>query len=356
MRTQQRVAAILVAVAMAAAACGGSDDDADTASDTEENDDTGSSDEGSEPTSSYPEGPIELIVPWAAGAGIDAAARVVAADASEHFGVPVNVVNIDQASGVGGTIEALNAEPDGYTMLFDGSSTSSLLDATRGADVPFALDERTYVAKLISDPVFFATCTGSGYDGLDAAVEAAASGPADFAWGAGGFGSTVMLSQADFLVANGVDVAATRPVVSETGITGTRQDCVAGDVAFAFTLAADFAALTETGGAEVQAVATEDRVDIAPDIPSVTELGLEPGTITSTWYGLSGPEGLPDDVVAAWEGLFESLGEDTEFQDEVSGSLLKVWDYLAGQEFEDFVLQESESASGLVESLGLQGG
>ncbi len=83
----------------------------------------------------YPNKPIDLIVPYAPGAGTDLSARMVAVYVSKKFGVPVNVVNVTGASGVTGMLQVLRGAPDGYTMMMEGSSTSSFMFAAR-TDLP----------------------------------------------------------------------------------------------------------------------------------------------------------------------------------------------------------------------------
>ena len=81
-------------------------------------------------TPSYPTRAISLIVPAAPGAGADATARLYAQYASQKWAQQVNVTNVTGASGVTGALQVLNAAPDGYTLLLDAPSTSSVLAAS----------------------------------------------------------------------------------------------------------------------------------------------------------------------------------------------------------------------------------
>ena len=65
----------------------------------------------------YPDRPIKMIVPWAAGGDTDAICRVIASSMEKHLGKPVIIVNITGASGTVGAREAMKAPPDGYTIL-----------------------------------------------------------------------------------------------------------------------------------------------------------------------------------------------------------------------------------------------
>src|SRR5207253_521196 len=77
----------------------------------------------------YPTRPVEIIVAYAPGGAADVAARLVAAYASKKWGQPVNAVNMPGASGITGTLRAIGARPDGYTLLLDPHSSSAMLFA-----------------------------------------------------------------------------------------------------------------------------------------------------------------------------------------------------------------------------------
>src|SRR4030043_1075017 len=98
----------------------------------------------------YPTKPIQLIVPWAPGAGCDLAARLGSTHATNKWGVSVNVLNVTGASGVTGMLQALNARPDGYTLLMDGNVTSSFMFGSR-TDLPLKIEDRGYVSMATAE-------------------------------------------------------------------------------------------------------------------------------------------------------------------------------------------------------------
>ncbi|GGH62698.1 hypothetical protein GVY41_18360 [Frigidibacter albus] len=86
----------------------------------------------------YPEGPITIIVPFAAGGLFDSFARVMAPEMEKSLGVPVIVENRTGAGGASGGVAVANAEPDGYTLLLGGATLNvlmPLLDPEQGATV-----------------------------------------------------------------------------------------------------------------------------------------------------------------------------------------------------------------------------
>jgi tripartite-type tricarboxylate transporter receptor subunit TctC len=95
----------------------------------------------------YPTRPIELIVAYSPGGGADVAARLIGGYASKKWNQPVNVVNMPGASGMTGTMRALSAKPDGYTLLLEPHATASMLFAVE-SDVPFKMDGKTPIALV----------------------------------------------------------------------------------------------------------------------------------------------------------------------------------------------------------------
>src|SRR6266508_2058824 len=102
----------------------------------------------------YPTKPVDIVVAFAPGGGADVTARLIAAYASQQWGQPVNVVNMPGASGITGTLRALGARPDGYTLLLEPHATASMLFAAE-SDVPFKMDGKTPIA-LVGGHIDFA--------------------------------------------------------------------------------------------------------------------------------------------------------------------------------------------------------
>jgi tripartite-type tricarboxylate transporter receptor subunit TctC len=81
-------------------------------------------------------------------------ARLLAPYAVKKLGVPVNVVNVSGASGVTGMLQALKATPDGYSLLYDGNSVSSMMFGTR-TDLPLKLEDRIFINRTTTDNWYF---------------------------------------------------------------------------------------------------------------------------------------------------------------------------------------------------------
>jgi len=302
----------------------------------------------------YPAKPTDLIVAAAPGAGTDTVARMVAGYASKRFGVPVNVVNVTGASGVTGTLQVMRAAPDGYNLLVDGNFTSSFMFATR-TDLPAKLEDRTFVARVTTDYVYFFCNAGTGWKTLEEALQSARSRPEEFRWGAGLYGSTPMFTQIDLFLAAGMNmekIKKTRMVVFEKGNAPSMQACITGDVQFAVGMSADVASLLATKRVRVLAVNAPGRTKEYPDVPTTKELGY-PEADLMPWYGISGPKGLPEPVVKAWDDLIRGAAKDPEAQ-AAAAKALKTWRYLPPAEYKASILKEYEQIISVASALGIR--
>ena len=309
---------------------------------------------GAAETPKYPTKPVDLIVPWAPGGGADQSARMVAAYASKKWGVPVNVLNVTGASGVTGMLQALNAAPDGYTLLMDGNVTSSFMYAVR-TDLPLGIDDRTYLVTATADPVYYFANTSTGWKTLKDAVEALRAKPADFAWGAGAYGSTPMFSQVDLFTAAGIsmdDIKKSKMVVFSGGNAPSIQACITGDVVMCMGQAPDVPSVLATGKIVVLGNNSPQRTKEYPDTPTTAEAGYPKANLV-VWYGISGPKGLPDYVVKAWDTLLKGAPADPDGQAEATKNK-KAWWYQSSADYVKYVKAENEKMIPVATALGIR--
>lgn len=299
----------------------------------------------------YPTKPVELIVPFAPGGGQDLSARLAAGYASKKWGQPVNVVNMTGASGMTGLLQVVKAAPDGYTMLTDGNVVSSLLAASRG-DMPVSLDERTYMGRISIDPLYYMTFSGSPYQTLKDAMEAAKGNPENFTWGAGAFGSSPMFAQLRLFRAAGLNVQQTKMVVFEQGNAPSLQALAGGNVLFGIGSAADVATFQPTGKVRVLGTSAPERTKEYPDIPTARELGFQ-GAEFLLWYSVSGPPKLPDQVIQAWETLLSEGANDPTYLEEAARAK-RIISYIPGKEVRKYIDDEFAAFLPLAREAGIR--
>jgi tripartite-type tricarboxylate transporter receptor subunit TctC len=258
----------------------------------------------------YPTRPVEIIVGYAPGGGADVAARLIATYASRKWGQAVNVVNMPGASGITGALRALNARPDGYTLLLEPHATASMLFAVE-SNVPFTMDGKTPIALITLDPVIYTVKDDSPWKSLADVAAAAKANPKAFRYGIAGVSGVAAFSVSQFLFSAGVPLADTSKVVF-TGGAPALTALAGGHVDFAGQQWSESAGLVHGGKIRGLAVVNPVRLPGLPDIPTAKEAGF-PDLDVVGWQGLAGPPKLPAAVVARWTALIEEASKDPAF-------------------------------------------
>lgn len=301
----------LVAVSVFAVACGNS---SEPAQNNEDNNETVEVPE-------YPTQPITIMTAWSAGSSSDLFARIIAEYATAKWGVPVNVINKPGGFGIPGTTELLSSKPDGYTIGVGGQACSSMMCAMYGDQLPFGIEDRTYIAKLVDLPSIFAVNAKSEFYTLEDLIKFAQENPDKFRYSAGSVTSIYNFTFGElFKEAGGIDINGTK-----VGFEGGHADAVAallgGHITTYCINEADYKQYC-TGDKPLLralAVGTTERLPIAPDVPTTAEAGY-PGASLIGWYGVTGPANLPDYVVDAWTKLLEEGANDPAFRDKINAT------------------------------------
>jgi tripartite-type tricarboxylate transporter receptor subunit TctC len=299
----------------------------------------------------YPSRPIDIIVPYAPGGGSDLSARLIAVYAAKKLGKPVNVVNVIGASGITATMQMLGASPEGYTLMIDGTSNTSFLAASR-TDLPFKLEERTWLGRWIGDPMYYMFNASTPFKNLKDAMVFAKAKPEGYIWGAGAQGSQSMFHGLSLLNDAGVDPLSTKMVVFPEGMAPSVQAAMSGTVMEAGAMATDVAKLLPTGKVKVLGVATIERTKQYPDVPTAKEQGFPNSTLLS-WYGLSGPKGLAPEAVDVWTKLLQEASKDPEFL-AMADKQNKPLSFMGAKEHQEYVMNEYKGITALAIKVGLR--
>ena len=298
----------------------------------------------------YPTRPIEIIVAYNPGGAADVAARLVAVHASKKWGQPVNVVNRPGASGITGALRALNARPDGYTLLLDPHATSAMLFAVE-SDVPFKMDGKTQIALITLDPVIYTVKIDSPWKTLKDVAEAARANPKTFRYGIAGVSGVASFSVSQFLFGAGVSVNDANKVVF-TGGAPTMTALAGGHIDFAGQQWSESTGLIQGGKVRALAVVHPTRLPSLPDIPTAKEAGF-PDLNVVGWQGLAGPKGLPPAIVAKWNALLEEASKDPAFLEQAA-KLNKVVAYMGPDAYWKFQEDELKKYLPLATRMGIR--
>ncbi len=288
----------------------------------------------------YPQKPIDVIVPWNAGSATDLVPRVIVPRVSKDFGVPINVVNKPGASGITGTLEALKSKPDGYTLLADGVPVSVHIGAWK--DLPYDPTQRTFIARAVDFPFTIVVRTDAPWKSIADVEQTVRKNPAAFRWSwlGGGGGVDIVTAQlkAEF-AKRGVDLSQTK-TVTFTGTAAVLPAVGGGHVDIAVGTPAVVKSMVSAGKARVIAISGNQRYKGYPDVPSAAEQGY-PGVTLGYWVGFFGPLKLPSAISEKWQGAIQASLSDPEMGPKWDG-LGGTPSFLAGEAFKSFVLKEAE--------------
>ena len=259
---------------------------------------------------SYPDRPIQMIVPWGAGGGTDAVGRVFASLLQEELGVPVNVVNRTGGSGVVGHSALANTAPDGYTIgvmtiEIDMMHCQGLTELTH--------EDFDILAMVNADPGGLMVSADSEYESLDTLLEAIKAEPkGTFKASGTGQGGIWHLGLAGWLLSEGLEPDHVTWVPSQGAAPGI-TDMVAGGVDIVPSSLAEGRSMIDAGRVRPLATMSGERQEAFPDVPTLNEATGSDWTL-AVWRTLVGPDGMPDDVKATLTAAIEKAYNSEEYQ------------------------------------------
>ena len=240
----------------------------------------------------WPNRPVKIVVPFAAGGSGDTLARIVAQHLSVALKQQFIVENRPGGGGIIGTQQFLAAPPDGYTIGMTNLSTLSLVPLINPTGSYDPIGDFKHIAYIGGAPVVLAANPSTGAKDLKEFIAFANAPGKAFTFASSGVGSDGHLM--------GEAIAAALKVKSEhVPYRATAQalnDIVAGHVPFSTFTLSSTAAFLRAKTLNGIAVTSPDRMPDFPDLPTFKELN-HPGLIGTTWFSLSGPAQLPAEIV-----------------------------------------------------------
>jgi len=241
---------------------------------------------------SYPARPIRLIVPYAAGGGTDAIARVVAQTMGQTLGQTVVVENIATAGGNIATQTAASAAPDGYTILMANQGPMAVnphLFRSLKVDTLTAFAPITLIAAA---PLVAVVPQKSEFQTIKQLVDFAHANPGKLTYGSAGNGSASHLATLLLNVIAGIDTIH----VPYRGAGPAISDLLGGQTQFMVTTIPSVSGLIENGQLRALAVTSKERAPTLPEVPTIAESGW-PNYEASAWYGFVAPRDTPPALI-----------------------------------------------------------
>lgn len=233
----------------------------------------------------FPVKPVRIIVGYAAGGGVDMAARLVGQGLSDLWGSSVVIDNRPGAAGTIGTEITARAAPDGYTMTLCNIGTHGIGPA-RAKKLPYdPINDFSFLSRIGGNPNVLMAHASFPARSLPELVALAKANPGKFSYGSSGVGGSPHLSVELLKMMTGINLVH----VPYKGAAPALTDAIGGQIPLSVgNLPGGPLSAIRSGKVRGLAVTTLKRSAKVPDVPTIAESGV-PGYEVNGWYGLCAP-------------------------------------------------------------------
>jgi tripartite-type tricarboxylate transporter receptor subunit TctC len=295
----------------------------------------------------YPSRPITLIVPWGAGGGTDATARIIGSLLEKELGQPVTVVNRTGGSGVVGHAAIASAPPDGYTL---GLATveigmmhwQGLTELTGASYTPIGL--------VNADPAGIQVRADAPYKNVQELLAAIKANPGKLKASGTGQGGIWHLAIAGLLRDQKIDPAAL-PWVPSNGAAPGLQDMVAGGVDVAPVSLPEARSLIDAGKVKSLAIMADKRSALYPNVPTLKEATGSDWQMAA-WRGIVAPKGIPADVRDKLSAAVRKVAASKDYTDFMASRGFGVI-YAGPEDFGRFMAKSDADLGATMKAVGL---
>lgn len=292
----------------------------------------------------YPTKPIQIIVGWGAGGGTDVFARAIAQPASEIMKQPINVVNMNGASGAVGGDFVAKQPADGYTIWAEGSNYP--INVALGK-TPHDLSKYIPIARIQYDTGSLQVGKNSQFKTIDDLVTYAKANPDKVTvggTGAAGFDEVVV---AKFEKAAGIDLK----FVPFENAGEMRSSLLGGHIDAEFEEFGPTVKLIQDGSIRVLLAFTEKKLDQYPDVPASKEKGWD--VTDGMWRGLFVKADTPKEIVDYLRNVFKQAKDSDSYKQVEKKNLLDLRPgYMDADEFKAFVQKDIDGYKTILKELG----
>ena len=239
----------------------------------------------------WPDKPITVIVPSAAGGSADVLTRLVLNRLAASMGATFVVENRPGAAGSIGMTQTARAQPDGYTLGYGNINTLAVNPALFNT-LPYKVDDFAVVGRMFDVYNLLVVNADAPIKSVADLVQAAKAKPGALSYGAASIGSSGHMGGELFKYQAGINTL----FVPYTGDPASLADLAGGRLDYTFTNASVAWPLVQSGKLRALAITSRERVPFFPDLPTLAESGL-PDYENVSWGGLVFPKGTPDAIV-----------------------------------------------------------
>ena len=297
--------------------------------------------------SGYPNKPIRVVVPFAAGSTTDIIARAIADKMGQSMGQQLLIDNRGGASGTIGQTAVAQAAPDGYTIMIH--SSSHTVSPSTFAKLPFdTLADFAGVTPIASTPNVLVVAPGKSFKTVKELVQAAKASPGAMNYASAGQGSATHLNAEKFKMAAGIYAVH----IPFTGSAGAVTEVMSGRLDFYFSPIAPVIGHIKEGRLVALAVGSPARAVALPDVPTTTEAGVK-GSEFNFWIGMMAPAKTPRDIVNRLHDEVVKALATPEVKERFARLGADAWT-LRPEQFDAYIKDEIKSNAALVKAAGLE--
>jgi tripartite-type tricarboxylate transporter receptor subunit TctC len=295
----------------------------------------------------WPARPVTLIVPWGAGGGTDATARIIGSLLEKDLGQPVTVVNRTGGSGVVGHAAIASAPPDGYTI---GLATveigmmhwQGLTELTGASYTPIGL--------VNADPAGIQVRADAPYKDVKDLLAAIKANPGKFKASGTGQGGIWHLAIAGLLRDQKIDPAAV-PWVPSNGAAPGLQDMVAGGIEIAPVSLPEARSLIDAGKVKSLAIMNDKPSALYPNVPTLKSV-IGSDWSMAAWRGIVAPKGLPKDIQDKLSAAVRKVATSKEYTDFMAQRGFGVI-YAGPEDFAKFMAKSDQELGATMKAVGI---
>lgn len=256
----------------------------------------------------YPDHPITLINPYAAGGPADVVARSLARALEKRLGQPVVVENKPGGGASIGTGFVARAKPDGYTLLL-GTSAGHVVTPLMQKTTYDGIQAFEFCSVVAVQPIMLVVNPSRGIKTVQELIARAKAEPGKLSYGSAGVGGATHLGaelfqQAAHVQLNHIPYAGASPAIN---------DAVGGQIDLAMLNLSASLPFIRQGRLVPLAYAASERSPLLPDVPTLDEAGV-PGAQAATWYSLAAPAGTPADIVQTLSDTVRRVNDDPDYR------------------------------------------
>lgn len=295
----------------------------------------------------WPERPITMLVPWGAGGGTDATARIIASIMEKELGKPVNVINRTGGNGAVGHQAAIAAKPDGYTIILASPEVTTL---HHQGLAKFTYRDYVPLAMVNDDPAALSVNVDSPYKTFNELLAAVKANPGKLKASGVGRGGIWHLSLAGMLDSLKLPPDAITWVPS-AGAAPAFVDLAAGGIEVVSASLPEGRSLIDAGRARPLVIMSEQPAELYPNVPTLKSLTGNTW-VSSAWRGFFAPKGLPDDIRDKYSAVFKKIYDSREYQDFMKGRGFGIR-FMDSATFSQFVAQNDEDMGKVLKAIGM---